>query len=276
MADHADDGAAREFSLLFGIIRELRRRCPWDREQTIASLGRHLVEEAYEALDAIERDSTPAIVDELGDVIAQALAIGAIAEEGARFTIAQVMRAAADKLVRRHPHVYADAQAGTPSEVVANWERIKQAERAAAGAKSALDGVARSLPAAARAEKLGARAREAGMDWRDIHEVLAKVREEMDEVEGALAADDLAGAAAEIGDMMLALANAPRFIGHRAEETLRRSCDKFTARFGRVERIAAARGLDLRTLPPEQLDALWNEAKRAETADPPPSGSGLV
>ena len=274
MADHADDGAAREFSLLFGIIRELRRRCPWDREQTIASLGRHLVEEAYEALDAIERDSTPAIVDELGDVIAQAFAIGAIAEEGARFTIAQVMRAAADKLVRRHPHVYADAQAGTPSEVVANWERIKQAERAAAGAKSALDGVARSLPAAARAEKLGARAREAGMDWRDIHEVLAKVREEMDEVEGALAADDLAGAAAEIGDMMLALANAPRFIGHRAEETLRRSCDKFTARFGRVERIAAARGLDLRTLSPEQLDALWNEAKRAESGDQPPSGTG--
>lgn len=271
MADDASNDAAREFSRLFGIIRELRRRCPWDREQTLASLGRHLVEEAYESLDAIERDSAPAIVDELGDVIAQALAIGAIAEEGARFTIAQVMRAAADKLVRRHPHVYADTQAATSSEVVANWERIKQAERAAAGAKSALDGVARSLPSVTRAEKLGARAREAGMDWRDIHAVLAKVREEMDEVEGALAADDLAGAAAEIGDMMLALANAPRFIGYRAEETLRGACDKFVARFGRVERIAAARGLDLRTLPPERLDALWNESKRAETEDQPPS-----
>lgn len=263
MADASCDAATGGFSRLFAIIRELRQRCPWDREQTISGLGRHLIEEAYEALDAIERDAAAEIVDELGDVIAQALAIGVIAEENGRFTVAQVMGAAADKLVRRHPHVYAGAAANSAAEVIENWERIKRDERDRAGAKSALDGVARALPALTRAEKLGVRARAAGMDWRDIHDVLAKVREEMDEVEGALAADDLGAAAAEIGDMLLALANAPRFIGERAEETLRRACDKFVARFGQVERLAAARGLMLRALAPAELDALWNEAKRA-------------
>lgn len=265
MASDSTERAAREFSRLSAILGELRQRCPWDREQTLAGLGRHLLEEAYETLDAIERDDAAAIVDELGDVIAQALAIGVIGEEAGRFSVANVMRSAADKLVRRHPHVYAGEDAQTAAEVVENWERIKRDERQRAGAKSALDGVAKALPAAARAEKLGTRARQAGMDWRDIHAVLAKVREEMDEVEGALAADDLDSAAAEIGDMMLALANAPRFIGYRAEETLRRACDKFVARFVRVEAIAAVRGRELRDLSPAELDALWNEAKR--TAD---------
>lgn len=263
MADSSLDAATGEFSRLFAIIRELRQRCPWDREQTIPDLGRHLIEEAYEALDAIERATAAEVVDELGDVIAQALAIGVIAEESGRFTVAQVIGSAADKLVRRHPHVYAGAAANSAAEVIENWERIKQAERARAGAKSALDGVALALPAMTRAEKLGGRAHAAGMDWRDIHDVLAKVREELDEVEGALAADDLGAAAAEIGDMMLALANAPRFIGYRAEETLRRACDKFVTRFGEVERLAAARGLNLRALTPAELDALWNEVKRA-------------
>ncbi len=165
----------------------MRQRCPWDREQSIASLGKHLVEEAYEALDAIERDDTGAIVDELGDLISQVLAIAVIGEEQQRFRVAQLFQWAADKLVRRHPHVYADATAATSAEVIENWNRIKQDERKSAGATSALDGIARAMPALARAEKLGSRARQAGMDWHDIHDVLAKVREEMDEVEGALA-----------------------------------------------------------------------------------------
>jgi MazG family protein len=261
MSDEPVRSGDEEFARLLTVLRELRQRCPWDREQTIASLGKHLVEEAYEALDAIERDDSPAIIDELGDLIAQVLAVAVIGEERGRFKVAQVLQWAADKLVRRHPHVYGDISAETSAEVVDNWNRIKREERKNAGATSALDGLARGMPALARAEKLGSRARQAGMDWHDIHDVLAKVREEMDEVEGALACNDLDAAAGELGDMLLALANAPRFIEHSAEETLRCACDKFTARFAVVERIASSRGLDLKRMRPDEIDGLWNEAK---------------
>jgi MazG family protein len=262
MSDDTSHAGNAEFARLLTLLRELRRRCPWDREQTIASLGKHLLEEAYEALDAIERDDEHAIIDELGDLLAQVLSVAVIAEERQRFRIAELFQYAADKLVRRHPHVYGDTEAATSAEVVDNWNRIKQEERASGGAISALDGVAQALPALARAEKLGSRARHAGMDWHDIHDVLAKVREEMDEVEGALANNDTAAAAGELGDMLLALANAPRFIDHNAEETLRRACDKFTRRFAAVERLAASRGLDLKKMRPDEIDALWIEAKR--------------
>jgi len=262
MSDGGKHAGSEEFARLLTVLRELRQRCPWDREQTIASLGKHLVEEAYEALDAIERDDGQAIIDELGDLIAQVVAVAVIAEERQRFRIAELFQWAADKLVRRHPHVYGDTEAATSIEVVDNWNSIKQEERAAAGATSALDGIARAMPSLARAEKLGSRARQAGMDWHDIHDVLAKVREEMDEVEGALANDDLEAAAGELGDMLLALANAPRFIDHNAEETLRRACDKFTRRFAAVEHLAASRGLDLKKMRPDEIDGLWNEAKR--------------
>jgi MazG family protein len=262
MSDDTSHDGDREFARLLTVLRELRQRCPWDREQTIASLGKHLVEEAYEALDAIERNDGHAIVDELGDLIAQVLAVAVIAEEQQRFRIAELFQWAADKLVRRHPHVYGEAEAATSAEVVDNWNRIKQQERASGGATSALDGVSRAMPSLARAEKLGSRARQAGMDWHDIHDVLAKVREEIDEVEGALASNDTEAAAGELGDMLLALANAPRFIDHDAEETLRRACDKFTRRFAAVEHLATSRGLDLKQMRPDEIDALWNEAKR--------------
>jgi len=267
MSDETSRIADNEFTRLLGVLRELRQRCPWDREQTIASLGKHLVEEAYEALDAIERDDARAIIDELGDLAAQVLAVAVIAEEQQRLRVADIFQWAADKLVRRHPHVYGEAEATTSAEVIDKWNRIKQEERRSAGATSALDGIARSMPALARAEKLGMRARHAGMDWPDIHAVLAKVREEMDEVEGALANNDTEAAAGELGDMLLALANAPRFIEHSAEETLRRACDKFTLRFAAVERIAASHGLDLKQLRPEEIDALWKEAKLSQARD---------
>jgi MazG family protein len=255
------DNPGASFERLCGVMRELRTRCPWDREQTASSLAGHLVEEAYEALDAIENGDAAAIADELGDVIAQALAVATILWEEAPAGVDQILEHAADKLIRRHEHIYGDASAATADEVVANWNRIKGEERRAAGAGSALDGIARTLPALTRAQKLGSRAREAGMDWRDIHEVLAQVREEMDEVEGALARNDLDAAAEEIGDMLLALGNAPRFIQHDAEATLRRACDKFTERFKSVERLASERGVDLRRLTPVELQALWDEVK---------------
>jgi MazG family protein len=252
-----------QFARLIGVIRELRRKCPWDREQKLADVPKYLIEEAYETGDAIARREAHAIADELGDLLVQVLFAAVVAEEEGLSPIVALAQRATDKLVRRHPHVYEGTQADTPAEVVASWNEIKREERKAEGLHSALDGITRGLPALMRAQKLGARARQAGMDWADIHAVLAKVREEMDEVEGALAANDRQAAADELGDMLLALANAPRFIGHDAEETLSRACEKFIRRFKGVERIVAARRLDLTRLTADELESLWQEAKRA-------------
>lgn len=257
------DQAGDELARLAKIVHELRQRCPWDRQQTAQSLSKHLIEEAYETLDAIDHGSPQELTDELGDLTVQILFHAVLGEEQGTFDLERVLRGAADKLVRRHPHVYADVKANTAEQVVRNWEQLKRSERRNAGATSALDGVGRALPALLRAEKLGVRARAEGLDWPDIHSVIAKVREELVEVEQALAREDSAAAASEFGDALLALANAPRFLHHSAEETLRRACDKFVARFTEVERIAASRNLTLSELTSDQLDRLWNEAKAA-------------
>jgi MazG family protein len=259
--------AAAEFRSLLEVVRELRQRCPWDREQTLTTVSRHLIEEAYEAADAIEHGGDREIDDELGDLLVQVLFAANIAEEHRSLSVAAMLRRAREKLVRRHPHVYAGVAVEGSAEVVQNWDKLKQEERAAAGATSALDGVARALPALTRAQKLGERARGAGMDWAEASAVLDKVGEEIGEARVALARDDRDHAAEELGDAMLALANAPRFVGHDAETTLRRACDKFIARFRKVERVAAARKLELAKLDPNQIENLWQEAKRAPDND---------
>jgi nucleoside triphosphate diphosphatase len=257
------DGAAA-FARLLQVITELRDKCPWDREQKLSDSPRHLIEEAYEAADAIAGGDRAEIADEIGDVLVQALFAGVVAAEDGPVSVPALLEHAAQKLVRRHPHVYGDIKAPTVEDVLANWERIKTEEKAHQHAGSALARVGRSLPALMRAEKLGQSARRAGMDWADARGVLGKVREELDEAERALASGDLAHAGEEIGDMLLALANAPRFLGLTAEETLRRSCEKFIARFEQVERLAAARGIELSTLVPSEVEALWQEAKKLE------------
>ena len=267
MGDTATRGAAEEFLALLEVVRELRQRCPWDREQTLASASRHLIEEAYEAADAIEHGGNREIPDELGDLLVQVLFAANIAEEQRGLEVAAMLAGAREKLVRRHPHVYAGVAAESSAEVVRNWDQLKQQERAAAGATSALDGVARALPALTRAQKLGERARGAGMDWAEASAVLDQVGEEVDEARAALALGDREHAAEEMGDAMLALANAPRFVGHDAETTLRRACEKFTQRFKKVERIAAARKLELAALDAREIEVLWQEAKRAPDAD---------
>ncbi len=258
------DEAAREFAHLLRTVRELRERCPWDREQKLEGCPRHLIEEAYETADAIGRSDSGEIGEELGDLLAQVLFAAVIAEGESRLKIDALVRDAAQKLIRRHPHVYGDTQVGSVDEVLRNWERIKEAEREAKGTgpSARLAHTGRALPALMRAEKLGEKARRAGMDWQDVRGVLAKVREELDEIERAIERGDDEQAADEMGDLMLAIANAPRFIGRDAELTLRRACDKFVARFEAVERLASSRGLELRNLSPEQVEALWQEAKR--------------
>jgi tetrapyrrole methylase family protein / MazG family protein len=261
-----ETNAAQGFAKLIAVVTELRARCPWDREQKLADTPRHLIEEVYEVADAIARGNPPDIAEELGDVIAQCLFAGVILAEDSKLDIATVMQNAAEKLVRRHPHVYSDTRADTSEQVIENWERIKVDERASKnpdGARS-LAHVGRGLPSMMRAEKLGEKARRAGMDWANIRDVLAKAREELDEVEQALDSNDNSHAAEELGDLMLAIANAPRFINQDAETTLRAACDKFVARFDEVARLAASRGLDLKSMTPSEIDALWNEAKAAK------------
>jgi tetrapyrrole methylase family protein / MazG family protein len=263
-------GETRKFEELLAVVRELRQRCPWDREQTLAGSAKYLIEEAYEAADAIAHGDAGAIVDELGDLLVQVLFVATIAgEEKPSISLEGLLDGARRKLVRRHPHVYGEARAETVEQVLESWERIKHEEKRANGEQSGLAGVGRALPALMRAEKLGERARRAGMDWRDVRGVLHKVREELDEAEAALKAGDEAAAAEEIGDMMLALGNAPRFLGRSAEETMRRACEKFIARFERVQALASERGLDLKALSDQELDALWNEAKKRATGSPP-------
>ncbi len=260
MSYQAESAELREFARLLSVIRNLRRECPWDREQTIAGSARHVIEEAYEVAEATRLDDNAEIREELGDLLDQVLFISVIAEGDSRFSFEDVAREAADKLIRRHPHVYGDVKAETTEEVLANWQKIKRAEKGDLG----IGGVGRGLPALMKAQKLGEHARRRGMDWTNVREVLAKVREELDEAEAELERGETDAAAAEIGDMLLALANAPRFLGHSAEEKLLEACDKFVGRFQAVERIAAARGLDLTRLSPAELDALWREAKHEE------------
>jgi tetrapyrrole methylase family protein/MazG family protein/ATP diphosphatase len=261
MDDETTRAAADEFLALLDVIRELRVKCPWDREQKLETSAKHLLEEAYETVDAIEHGGDHELNDELGDLIVQVLFAATIAEENRRLDAATMLRHARDKLVRRHPHVYAGAETGSAAEVVKKWNQIKREERAAKGIDSAIDGVARALPALTRAQKLGERARSAGMDWPDAPSALDKVAEEIGEVRAALESADREAAAEELGDAMLALANVPRFIGHDAETTLRQACDKFIQRFKLVERIAAERKLTLDRLSPDEIEHLWQEAK---------------
>lgn len=257
MSSEVESAEIREFARLLSVIRKLRRECPWDREQTIASVARHVTEEAYEVAEAMRLDDNVEIREELGDLLHQVLFISVIAEDDSRFSVEEVAREAADKLLRRHPHVYGDVKAETTEEVLANWQKIKRAEKGDA----AITRIGRGLPALMRAQKLGEHARGRGMDWADVREVLAKVREELEEIEAELDRGETEAAASEIGDMLLALANAPRFLGHSAEEKLLDACDKFAGRFDAVERIAAARNLDINQLSPAEVDALWREVK---------------
>ena len=251
------------FARLVVTIRELREKCPWDREQTLSDTSRHLLEEAYEVVDAIASEHSADIAEELGDLIVQALFTATIASESHGPELGKLLEGAVQKLVRRHPHVYGESKAATVDEVLELWEKIKEQEGKKPRKRSSLEKTGRALPSLMRAEKLGIKARRLGLDWQAPREVLAKIREELDEVERALDSGDKAAAAEEVGDMMLAVANLPRFLGRDAEQTLRRSCDKFVARFSEVERISASRGLKLTKLSATELELLWQEAKKS-------------
>ncbi len=252
--------------------------CPWDREQTHASLRKHLLEETYEVYDALDGGATPALAEELGDLLLQVILHAQLAAEAGVFDLADVQAAIARKIVRRHPHVFGDAVARTATDVNRQWERIKAGEReeaardAAGGGdgdalpaapKSALDGISPSMPALAAGQEMQERAAALGYDWPDIEGVLDKVAEELGELARATTA---AERQEEFGDLLLVAVNVGRKLGIEAEAALRASNHKFRSRFRRVERMARERGVALRDLDFATLDHLWDAAKAEERA----------
>jgi tetrapyrrole methylase family protein / MazG family protein len=255
------------------ISERLRRPdgCPWDREQTHESLRNHLLEEAYEVYDALGSGPTPALADELGDLLLQVVLHAQLAAEEGIFDLTDVHAAIATKIVRRHPHVFGEAEARTASDVNRQWERIKADERADAGVaeaddpdatpKGALDGVSRILPALAASQEMQERAANIGYEWPTVDGVLDKVGEELAELRAA--ATD-AERAEEYGDLLFVLVNVARWHGIEAEAALRAANDKFRRRFASVERQARDRGVSLKDLDFGALDDLWDAAKAEE------------
>jgi tetrapyrrole methylase family protein / MazG family protein len=241
--------------------------CPWDREQTHESLRKHLLEEAYEVYDALAEGATPGLAGELGDLWLQIVLHAQLAAEAGVFDLADVQHAIASKIVRRHPHVFGEAEAKTATDVNRQWERIKAAEREAeasgadAGPKGALDGISPSLPALAASQEMQERAANLGYDWPSIEGVLDKVTEELTEFRSAATP---AERREEFGDLLMVLVNVARKEGIEAEGALRGANDKFRRRFRGVEQQAADRGVALRDLSFDELDQLWDAAKAAE------------
>jgi tetrapyrrole methylase family protein/MazG family protein len=252
--------------------------CPWDRKQTHESLKPYLLEETYEVLETIDRRDEPKLREELGDILLQVLFHAQIAAEQNAFTIEDVMQVLADKLVRRHPHVFDQAKknALTPDQVYSNWEQIKRNERKESGrAESALDGVPNTLPALLRAFQTQARASRVGFDWpqngEGVHQVMDKVKEEIVELTDAYGDRERVDANTEaaqqhledeMGDVLFALVNLARFLKVNPEDALRRATDRFADRFNYIEAEASRQGRPLNSMTLAEMDALWEEAKR--------------
>jgi len=241
---------------LLSIMQQLRKGCPWDKEQTFNSLLPYLLEESYEYIDAVQGGNVKNMVEELGDVLLQVVFHSQIAKEEGKFTIDDVIEGICEKMVRRHPHVFGSENLGTSKEVLKKWEEIKSEEKAEKP-KSAMDKVPRSMVALSRAQELSRRAAKVGFDWDNPKPVLEKVREEIGEFEaeetGSLSAEE------EFGDILFALVNLARHKGINAETALARANAKFEKRFRQVEIMAGDRPQDF-TL--EELDGFWERAKK--------------
>jgi len=249
---------------LLGIMASLRdpqTGCPWDVEQTFSTIAPYTIEEAYEVADAIERHAMDELRDELGDLLFQVVFHARMAEESGHFDFNDVVEAICDKMERRHPHVFGEATVGSAEEQSRAWEKHKSAERE--HHESALDGVALALPSLMRAEKLQRRAARVGFDWPDISGPLAKCHEEIAEIEQALPQQDQEEIAAEIGDLLFSVVNLARFAGVDPEEALRGCNLRFTRRFQQVESLVEAQEKEMTGMSLQELDALWDEAKKA-------------
>jgi tetrapyrrole methylase family protein / MazG family protein len=266
------------FDKLVGVMNRLRAPggCPWDREQTHATLRTYLIEEAYEVLDALDSTDDAKFAEELGDLLLQILFHAQIAREEARFSIADVIREIYEKMIRRHPHVFGEKRAKDAAEVLRNWEIIKQQERKgkevkdaeARSATSILDGVPRTLPALLQALQLTRKASRVGFDWDATDGIFDKLEEETGELRAVLASPkkDPSRVEGELGDILFVAVNLARFLDVDPEIALKKASTKFSRRFRHMERLAQTQGTSFAQVPRLQMEALWEEAKREEVA----------
>jgi len=247
------------FAALVEIIAKLRspEGCPWDREQTHASIKGNLIEEAYEVLEAIDEQDMEKLCEELGDLLMQIVLQSQMASEDEDFEISDVVRKINEKLIRRHPHIFGDAKAADAQQVIAKWEALKREE--GKGGESILDGVPKDMPSLAYSQAIQRRAARVGFDWKDVDGVIEKLAEEVAELK---AATEHQQRVQEFGDLLFTLANVARRLDIDLEGALRRANERFYRRFSYMEQVCKKKGIALESLPLEEQDALWDEAKR--------------
>ena len=259
--------AGEAMERLLDVMQKLRAPdgCPWDREQTSESLKSNLIEEAYEVIDAIESGSLSHLEEELGDLLLQVVFHSQICSEEGHFGFDDVAMGIADKLVRRHPHVFGEVQVSDSDEVLQNWDAIKKAEKGEGNKPASIvAGIPKHLPALQKAHQIQKRAARAGFDWDNIDDVFGKLHEEIDEVKEAIARNNETDIRDELGDLLFSVVNVSRFLGHNPEELLNQNCKKFVRRFQIVEEKVHATGRDFKAFTLAELDTFWDEAKAGE------------
>lgn len=249
--------ANKEFARLVEIMEELREKCPWDKKQTIHSLRQQSIEELYELADAITEENWTGIKEELGDLFLHLVFYARIGSEKEKFQLEDVLRGINEKLIRRHPHIYGDVKVEDAEEVKRNWEQIKLKE----GKTSVLSGVPKALPAVVKAMRLQEKAKQVGFEWDNREQVWEKVKEEMEELQEAVASGNASHTEEEFGDLVFSLVNYARFLQLDAEQALERTNKKFLERFTGMEAKAAASGRSLQHMSLMEMDTLWNEMK---------------
>lgn len=249
--------------------------CPWDREQTHQSIRHNLIEECYEAIDALDAKDTEAFKDELGDLLLQVVFHAQMASEEGTFDFDAVAKSISDKLVRRHPHVFGTTKARNSAEVLQQWEAIKKSEKSAASIVH-IEDLPKHLPALLKADKVQRKVARVGFDWKHVKDVVAKVEEEVRELKAALASKSRKQFEEELGDLLFAVVNLARFEDLQAEELLNRSTAKFVKRFQEIEKAVHASGRQLKDCSLEELDALWESAKHKLQSQKPESSALVV
>ena len=263
MPNHSKEEKLKAFERLLDVMDTLREKCPWDREQTNESLRENTIEETMELSEAILNDVPAEIRKELGDVLLHIVFYAKIGDEKGQFDIADVCNSLCDKLIFRHPHVYGEQVAKDAAEVLQNWELIKTREKD--GNKTVLSGVPKTLPSLIKAERIQEKAANVGFDWEKREDVWDKVKEELAEVEAELRRGDRVDEEKEFGDLLFSIVNAARLYGVRPDNALERTNRKFIARFNYIEARAKEQGRHLREMTLQEMDALWNEAKRVNS-----------
>ena len=261
-----ETATAEKFVKLVNVMKKLREPdgCPWDREQTYMSLRRYIVEEGYELIQAIEDGNVPNMCEECGDLMLQVIFVSCMAEERGDFTVCDVLDGLTNKLIRRHPHVFGDVHVNDSDDVLKNWEQIKSAERKKKEEDSSyMAGIPRGMPALLRAYRIQERAAKPGFDWPkgDCAPVMAKVEEEAAELREAAASGDKAKIEEELGDLLFASVNLSRHLGADPEITLHRACEKFAARFRKVEKSVEESGRPWKDFTLDELEEFWQKAK---------------